>query len=90
VDAVGAEYRRERHADRARRLRRALDALGVASAIAIAAIALLTWRHGQAIYRDRSPVGTYTDHQPGALGLLTAATLVIAAVAIIVTILWSG
>jgi uncharacterized membrane protein YidH (DUF202 family) len=63
-----------------------LDALGVASAIAMATIALLTWRHGQAIYGDRGLAGSFPHHQPGALGLLTAATVLIAAVAIVVTI----
>jgi hypothetical protein len=63
-----------------------LDALGVASAIAMATMALLTWRHGWAIYRDRGVAAAFPHHQPGALGLLTAATLVTAAVAIVVTI----
>lgn len=63
-----------------------LDALGVASAIVMATMALLTWRHGQAIYRDRTLAGTLVRQQTGALGILTAATLVTAAVAIVVTI----
>ena len=63
-----------------------LDALGVATAIAMAAITLLTWRHGWAIYRERGVAGGFPDHQPNALGLLTAATLVTAAVATVVTI----
>ena len=63
-----------------------LDGLGVASAIAMAAMALLTWRHGQVIYRDRGLASTARHHQPGALGLLTAATILTAAVAIVVTI----
>ena len=63
-----------------------LDALGVASAVAMATMALLTWRHGQTIYRDRSRAGTVPRQQPGAFGALTAATLLTAAVAIVVTI----
>lgn len=63
-----------------------LDALGLASAIAMATIALLTWRHGLAIYRERGVAGTFPHHQPGALGALTAATLLTAAIAMLVTI----
>jgi uncharacterized membrane protein YidH (DUF202 family) len=63
-----------------------LDALGLASAIAMATMAMLTWRHGWAIYRKRGVAGTLPHRQPGALGLLTVATLVTAAVAIFVTI----
>jgi uncharacterized membrane protein YidH (DUF202 family) len=63
-----------------------LDTLGLASAIAMGTIAVLTWRHGQALYRDRSGPVMPRLHQTAALGLLTAATLLIAAFAIIVTI----
>lgn len=63
-----------------------LDAVGLVSAIAMATMALLTWRHGRAIYRERGVAGTFPHHQPGALGLLTTATLLTAAVAILVTI----
>ena len=51
----------------------------------MATIATLTWRHGQALYRDRSGPIVPPLHQAAALGLLTAATLLIAAFAIIVT-----
>ena len=63
-----------------------LDALGVATAIGMATIALLTWRHGQTIYRARGLADTFPQRQPGALGALTAATLLTAAIAIVVTI----
>jgi uncharacterized membrane protein YidH (DUF202 family) len=63
-----------------------LDALGVATAIAMATMALLTWRHGQKIYRARGLASTFPPQQSGALGALTAATLLTAAVAIVVTI----
>ncbi len=63
-----------------------LDTLGLASAIAMATIAVLTWRHGQSLYRDRTGPVIAPHHQTAALGLLTAGTLVIAAFAIIVTI----
>jgi uncharacterized membrane protein YidH (DUF202 family) len=63
-----------------------LDALGLTSAIAMATIAVLTWRHGQSLYRDRSGPVMPPLHQTVALGLLTAATLLIAAFAITVTI----
>ena len=49
-------------------------------------MALLTWRHGQTIYRARGLADTFPQRQPGALGALTAATLLTAAVAIVVTI----
>jgi len=63
-----------------------LDALGVASAIAMAIMALLIWSHGQTIYRQRGVAGTFPYHQPGALRLLTVATVLTAMVAILVTV----
>ncbi len=63
-----------------------LDALGVAIAIVMATIALLTWRYGQTLYRDRGPGDTLPRQQAGALAALTAATMLIAAVALVVTI----
>ena len=63
-----------------------VDALGVAMVIVMGLMAVLTWRHGQAIYRERGEAGTFPHHQPGALGLLTAATVATAAVAIFVTL----
>jgi uncharacterized membrane protein YidH (DUF202 family) len=63
-----------------------LDALGVASAVVMAGLALGTWAHGRAIYLDRGRAGGFPHHQAGAFGLLTAATLLIAAVAVVVSI----
>jgi len=63
-----------------------LDALGVGTAIAMATMALLTWRHGQMIYRTRGLAGTFPHQQPGALGALTAATLLTATIAIVITV----
>jgi hypothetical protein len=63
-----------------------LAALGVASAIVMATMAVLTWRHGRVIYGERGRAGAFPHHQPGALGLLTAATVLTAVVAIVVTI----
>jgi hypothetical protein len=63
-----------------------LDLLGVLSAVVMAALALLTWRRGESIYRDRGDAGAFPHHQPGAIGLLTAATLFTAALALVVTI----
>lgn len=63
-----------------------LDALGIATGLAMATMAYLTWRHGRTIYRQRGRAGAFPHHQPGALGLLTTATLFTAAVAIVVTI----
>jgi uncharacterized membrane protein YidH (DUF202 family) len=63
-----------------------LDVLGVAGAIAMATLAWLTWRHGREIYYGRELSGAVTHPQTRALGLLTAATLLIALVAVVVTI----
>jgi uncharacterized membrane protein YidH (DUF202 family) len=63
-----------------------LSGLGIASALATATLAYLTWRHGRAIYHARGRAGAFPHHQPGALSLLTTATLLTAAVAIVVTI----
>ena len=63
-----------------------LDGLGVATAIAMATMALLTWRHGQRIYRSRGLAGAFPRRQPRAFGALTAATVLTAAIAIVVTI----
>ena len=63
-----------------------LDAIGVISAAVAAALALLTWRQGNVLYRERAINDSQPHHQPGALGFLMAATLVTAAVALIVTI----
>jgi hypothetical protein len=63
-----------------------LDALGVAVAVATAAMAYLTWRHGRTIDSERGPAGTFPHHEPGAISLLTAGTLLTAVVAIVVTI----
>jgi hypothetical protein len=63
-----------------------LDTLGVISAIAMAVMAWLTWRHGQAIHGDRALAGARPHCQPTALRMLTAGTVVIGAVAIVVTV----
>jgi hypothetical protein len=70
----------------ARSVRGELDVLGVVCAIAIATMALLTWRPEQAIYELRRRSGSSQALQTGAFGLLTAATLMIAVVAVVVTI----
>jgi uncharacterized membrane protein YidH (DUF202 family) len=63
-----------------------LAALGVVSAIAMATLAALTWRHGRVIYHDRREPGMPPHLQTAAFGLLMAATVLIAAIAIVVTI----
>ena len=63
-----------------------LDALGVATAIAMATMAVFTWRQGQTIYDGRRLAARFPHDQQSALGLLTAATLLTAAVAIVVMI----
>jgi uncharacterized membrane protein YidH (DUF202 family) len=62
-----------------------LDALGVATTITMAMSALLVWRHGERLYVARVRDG-FAHRQPRALGALTAATLLTAALAIVVTI----
>lgn len=63
-----------------------LDVLAVASAVAAGLLAGLTWRHGRVIYFGRQTAGEFTRPQTRAILLLTGATLVIAIVAIVVTI----
>ena len=61
-------------------------ALGIVSAIAITTLSALTWRHGQVIYRERREAGMPQKRQTGAFGRLTAATVLIASVAIVMTV----
>ena len=63
-----------------------LRVLGVVSAVATAILSALTWRHGQAIYRERREPWMPHRVQMAAFGLLTAATVLIAAIAIVVTV----
>ena len=63
-----------------------LSPLAIASAAVMAVLALLTWRHGRAIYDDRALTGPHPHHQTGALGFLTAATVGTAVVAVVVTV----
>lgn len=63
-----------------------LPVLGVISAVAMAILSALTWRNGQAIYRERRQAWMPRRLQTAAFGLLTAATVLIAAIAIAVTV----
>ena len=63
-----------------------LPALGVVSAVATAILSALTWRNGQAIYRERRDAFSPQRRQTTAFGLLTVATVLIAATAIVVTV----
>jgi hypothetical protein len=63
-----------------------LPVLAVVSAVAMAILSALTWRNGQAIYRERREPWTPRHLQTAAFGLLTAATALIAAIAIVVTV----
>ena len=63
-----------------------LDGIAVIVAIATLAVALVTWRQGNALYRERAVDSSEPHHQPGALGFLMSVTLLIAAVALIVTV----
>jgi uncharacterized membrane protein YidH (DUF202 family) len=63
-----------------------LAALGVVIAIAMATLAALIWRHGRVIYHERREPGMPPHLQTAAFGLLMAATVSIAAIAIMVTI----
>jgi uncharacterized membrane protein YidH (DUF202 family) len=63
-----------------------LDVLGVIAALGTLTLALLTWRQGNMLYRERALDISQPHHQPGALGVLMSATLMIAVVALVVTI----
>lgn len=63
-----------------------LAVLGVGAAVAMATVSALTWRHGQVLYRERHHVSVQPHAQTSAFGLLTGATVVTAAVAVVVTI----
>jgi uncharacterized membrane protein YidH (DUF202 family) len=63
-----------------------LDALGVVCAAAMAALSLSTWGYGQALYRQRRLTGMSVRSQSGEFVLLTAATVLIAAAAVAVSI----
>ena len=63
-----------------------LNALGVVTAIAMATMAALTFRHGQVLYRERLLSDGGGNEQTDALGLLTGATVLTAVIALVVTI----
>jgi uncharacterized membrane protein YidH (DUF202 family) len=63
-----------------------LGALGVAAVVAMATVSALTWRHGQVIYRERHHAVMPPYAQTSAFGVLTGATVLTAAIAVIVTI----
>jgi uncharacterized membrane protein YidH (DUF202 family) len=63
-----------------------LPVLGVVSAIAMAILSALTWRNGQVSYRERREPWAPQRLQVTAFGLLTVATVLIAAIAIVVTV----
>jgi uncharacterized membrane protein YidH (DUF202 family) len=63
-----------------------LPVLGVITAVGMAILSALTWRNGQAIYRERRQPWMPQRLQTTTFGLLTAATVLIAAIAIMVTI----
>lgn len=63
-----------------------LDALGVACAIAMAAVAYLTYRHGRMVYTRPDQPGEFAHPHATTLGRLTLATVAIAVVAVAVTI----
>jgi uncharacterized membrane protein YidH (DUF202 family) len=63
-----------------------LDVLGVICAIAMAVMSLLTWRHGQVILGHRALAGARSHEQAVALRWLTAGTVLVGAVAVVVTV----
>jgi hypothetical protein len=63
-----------------------LPVLGVASAVAMASLSALIWRHGQVIFRGRHQPSIAPQVQTRAFGLLTGATVLTAVIAAIVTI----
>lgn len=64
-----------------------LDALAIASAVALAALAVLTWDRGRIIYRLRRHPGGEVAVQTDTFRLLTLATVGVAVLAIVVTFL---
>jgi uncharacterized membrane protein YidH (DUF202 family) len=63
-----------------------LDVLAVIAGIATLTLALVTWRQGNSLYRERAVSSSEPHHQPGALGFLMSTTLLIAVVALVVTV----
>lgn len=63
-----------------------LPVLGVVIAVAMATLSVLTWRNGQAIYRERLEACMPQRLQTTAFGLLTMATVLVAGSAIVVTV----
>lgn len=63
-----------------------LDAVGIIAVVVSATMVYFTWRHGRRLYLTRGGAGMLPHHQPGALALLTTATLLTGALALIVTI----
>ena len=66
---------------------RQLDALAIASALALAALSALTWDRGRVIYRLRREPGAQVVLETETFWLLTLATVGIAVLAIVVTVL---
>jgi hypothetical protein len=62
-----------------------LAVVGIATAVAMAFISAMTWRHGQAFFRRHHP-STSPHAQTRAFGLLTGATVLTAVIAVVVTI----
>jgi len=63
-----------------------IAALGVAIGAVMSLFAVTAWRHGLEIYSDRRLQSVGVRHQAEALRLLTAATLLTATAAIVVTL----
>jgi uncharacterized membrane protein YidH (DUF202 family) len=63
-----------------------LAVLGVATAVGMATLSALTWRHGQVIYGERRRRGMAPRVQTSEFGLLTGATVLTASIAVIVTL----
>lgn len=64
-----------------------LDAVALLVGIVMTAISMLTWQHGRTIYAARGRAGSFPHHQQGTLALLSAATLLVAAFALVVTVI---
>jgi uncharacterized membrane protein YidH (DUF202 family) len=63
-----------------------LVALGVVSAVGAAVLSILTWHRGRTVYRERRNIGAPPRLQTRAFSLLSAATFLIAMIAVIVTV----
>lgn len=63
-----------------------MEAVGLITGLMMTLVAWFTWLYGHTIYQERRLSTAHTRHEPAALALLTAATMLTAAVAIVLTV----